>query len=112
MRTRFVFVCNNPEELERLKLRGRNCVEAGKLAIYAPKPLSPLRMLALGFRLALRRVHDSPEYDAICASEVQLDSRRSKLPVSLDGEVLTIATPLRFAVKPDSLQVIVPTTQK
>ena len=41
-RTRFVFACNNPEELDYFHLRGRECIEAGNLALYLPKPLSKL----------------------------------------------------------------------
>jgi diacylglycerol kinase family enzyme len=108
MRSRFVFVCNNPEELKRLNIRGRECLERDRFAIFVPKPLSPLRMLGLGIRLAMRRVHDATEYDAICARELHLVSKRRRLPVSLDGEVQIMPTPLHFAVQPKSLKVIVP----
>ena len=50
-RTRFVFACNNPEELDYFRLHGRQCIEAGNLALYLAKPLSKWGTLRLGLRL-------------------------------------------------------------
>ncbi|MEO5718806.1 MAG: diacylglycerol kinase family protein, partial [Chthoniobacterales bacterium] len=44
-RSRFVFVCNNPEELDYFHLRGRDCIDAHNLAIYLPRPLRPVGIL-------------------------------------------------------------------
>lgn len=107
-RSRFIFVCNNPQELERFGLRGRQCLEHDKLAVYIPEPLSPVRMLGLALRLLTGRLEKADGYEALCAAELQLENRRPRLPVSVDGELEMMETPLRYRVRPGALRVLVP----
>lgn len=106
--SRLAFVCNNPQELERFNLRGRECLEQDKLAVYLPEPLSPIRTLALGVRMACRRLEQAPGYDALCAREMRLDTKRARLPVSVDGEVEMMVPPLYYRARARALRVIVP----
>jgi diacylglycerol kinase family enzyme len=107
-RTRFIFVCNNPQELEKFDVRGRECLEQGKLAVYLPDPLTPLQMIGLGARMMFGRLREAGGYHAICAGELRLDIRRSRVPVSIDGEVEMFETPLTYRIRPEALRVLVP----
>lgn len=107
-RSRFVFVCNNPEELDYFRLRGRECIEAGNLAIYVPRPLTPGGILRLGFRLLTREAEETEDFDVICARELRLEIEPACVPVSLDGEVEMMDVPLHYRLRKGALRVRVP----
>jgi diacylglycerol kinase family enzyme len=109
-RTRFGFACNNPEELDYFRLRGRRCIEAGNLALYLPKPLSKRGILRLGLRLLARKTEEKRDFDMICAPELHLDIQPARVPVSLDGEVEMMEAPLHYRLLRGALRVRVPLT--
>lgn len=110
-RSRFVFVCNNPEELDYFHLRGRECIDAHNLAIYLPRPLSPAGILRLGFRMLRRKVEETHDFEMVCAREARLEIEPSCVPVSLDGEVEMMPAPLQYRLRVGALRVRVPETQ-
>jgi diacylglycerol kinase family enzyme len=107
-RTRFVFVCNNPEELDYFHLRGRECIDADKFAVYVPKPLSPAGILRFGFRLLARQAQKTKDFEWLCARELLLEIEPSSVPVSLDGDVKMIKAPLHYRLRLGALRVRVP----
>ena len=107
-RSRFVFVCNNPEELDYFRLRGRECIDAGKLAIYLPKPLSPFGILRLGFWMLRRETEETRDFAMICAPKLRLEIEPPRVPVSLDGEVEMMSAPLHYRLRVGALRVRVP----
>ncbi len=111
-RSRFVFVCNNPQELEYFNIRGRECLDDDKLAVYLPEPLHPLRMIGMGMRLLFHRMEGASGYDALCAREMRLNMRRPRVPVSVDGEVEMFDTPLHYRMRAKALRVMVPAETK
>ncbi|MEO7951755.1 MAG: diacylglycerol kinase family protein [Chthoniobacterales bacterium] len=110
-RSRFVFVCNNPEELDYFHLRGRECIDAHNLAIYLPRPLRPVGILRLGFRMLRRKVEETHDFEMICAREARLEIEPSCVPVSLDGEVEMMPAPLCYRLRVGVLRVRVPEIQ-
>ena len=104
-RSRFIFVCNNAEELDYFHLRGRECVDARRFAIYLPKPLTPAGTLRLGFRLLMRKTKEAQDYEMLCACDLRLDIEPSCVPVSFDGEVAMIAAPLQYRLLAGALRV-------
>ena len=74
-RSRFVFVCNNPEELDYFNLPGRECIDADKFAVYVPKPLSPPGILRLGFRMLRRQAQESRDFEMFCSREMSFGNR-------------------------------------
>ncbi|MDQ2867691.1 MAG: sphingosine kinase [Verrucomicrobiota bacterium] len=107
-RSRFVFVCNNPEELDYFHLRGRECIDAHNLAIYLPKPLSRAGILRFGFRMLRRKAEEAHDFEMVCAREVRLEIEPSFVPVSLDGEVEMMPAPLKYRLRVGALRVRVP----
>ncbi len=110
-RSRFVFVCNNPEELDYFRLRGRGCIESDNLAIYLPRPLSPAGILRLGFRMLRRQAQQSHDFDMVCTREARLEIEPARVPVSLDGEVEIMPAPLLYRLRLGALRVRVPASQ-
>jgi diacylglycerol kinase family enzyme len=47
-------------------------------------------------------------FESLIAAEVALDGGRARMRVSLDGEVMTLDSPLNFRIRPRALSVIVP----
>ncbi len=107
-RSRFVFVCNNPEELDYFHLHGRECIDAHNLAIYLPKPLSPAGILRLGFRMLRKKAEETHDFEMICVHEAHLEIEPSFVPVSLDGEVGMMRAPLCYRLRVGALRVRVP----
>ncbi|PZR72996.1 MAG: sphingosine kinase [Chthoniobacterales bacterium] len=107
-RSRFVFVCNNPEELDYFHLRGRECIDADNLAVYLPQPLSPPGILRLGLRMLARKAEETQDFEMLCARELRLEIDPPRVPVSFDGEVEMMEVPLCYRLRVGALQVRVP----
>ncbi len=50
------------------------------------------------------------DFDAVCAKEISIETRRRRLRVATDGEVTVMNTPLHYEVRAGALRVIVPAT--
>jgi diacylglycerol kinase family enzyme len=108
LRSRFVFVCNNPEELHYFNLPGMECIEADKFAVYVPQPLTPAAILRLGFRMLGRQAQERRDFVKFCAHDLLLEIEPSRVPVSLDGEVRIMESPLHYRLRPRALRIRVP----
>jgi diacylglycerol kinase family enzyme len=107
-RSRFVFVCNNPAELDYFNLPGRECIDADKFALYVPNPLTPAGILRLGFRMLARQAQESRDFDTFCARDLLLEIEPPRVPVSLDGEVEIMQSPLHYRLRLGALRIRVP----
>jgi diacylglycerol kinase family enzyme len=107
-RSRFVFVCNNPAELEYFNLPGRQCIDAGKFAVYVPRPLNPAGIVRLGFRMLGRRAQECRDFETFCARDVSFEIKPSIVPVSLDGEVEIMQSPLHYRLRLGALRICLP----
>ncbi len=87
---------------------GRSRLDGGELAVYLVEKLT----LGCVVRLALRVVLGDWRRDAAvqqrCAPSLEIGSGRSAVRVMNDGEVMLLAPPLRYRVRPGALRVIVP----
>ena len=107
--TPLLFVGNNRYETGLLRLGKRAAIDKGELCLYAP-----LARTRLGFGwLSLRALFGRPDrqrdfltVEGIEACEI--DSRRPKLMVAMDGEARLLETPLRFRIRKGALRLIVP----
>jgi diacylglycerol kinase family enzyme len=106
--TPFVFVGNNEYEIERLDLGVRKSLEAGNLCVYFPNRASRLGVLGLALRALLGRLRQASDFNALRATEAWIDTRRTLLPVALDGEVDHLVPPLHYRIRPKALNVILP----
>ena len=60
-------------------------------------------------RALFGRVRQAREFDAVCAKEIWIETRRRKrLRVANDGEVMIMNAPLHYRIRPRALRVIVP----
>jgi diacylglycerol kinase family enzyme len=106
--TPLLFIGNNVYETSLLSLGRRSDLDQGELCLYAPLVRGRLRFLSLGLRslFGLTRQRDFASLAGL--SDVTVHSRRAVLTVSLDGEAVPIATPLRYRIRPAALRLIAP----
>jgi diacylglycerol kinase family enzyme len=106
--TPFVFVGNNQYEIERFNLGGRSSLERGDLCVYFANRTGRLGMVRLALRALLGRLRQDRDFNALCATEVTIDTSRRHLPVAFDGEVEQMPPPLTYRIRPRALNVMLP----
>ncbi|HEY7116813.1 MAG TPA: diacylglycerol kinase family protein [Tepidisphaeraceae bacterium] len=106
--TPFVFVGNNQYAIERLNLGSRPRLDTGDLCVYFTNRTGRLGMLRLAFRALLGRLKQDKDFNALCTTELFIDTPRRQISVALDGEVHRLATPLHFTTRPAALKVMMP----
>jgi diacylglycerol kinase family enzyme len=108
-KTPFVFVGNNEYQMESLQLGGRERLDAGRLSLYVAHRTGRLGLLRLAISALFGRLRQAKDFDALCAQEIWVETRRPKrLPVATDGEVTVMTTPLHYRIRKGALKVIVP----
>ena len=107
--TPLLFVGNNKYETGLLSLGRRESIDRGELCLYAPLAASRLAFAWICLRAVLGRPDRQDDFLTLEGiEEVEVDSRRPRLMVALDGEVLPMETPLRYRVRKGALNLIVP----
>lgn len=107
-RTPLVFVGTNRYQIEEFGLPGGDCVGRGGLAVYVARPTGWAGLVRLASQALLGRLHGERSLHLMCAGEAKVETRRGRVPVALDGEVVLLETPLLFAKRPAALKVAVP----
>ena len=107
-RTPFVFVGNNEYRMRGLGGVSRASLTGGQLAIYVMKASERLSLLRLGLEVTTRGVDQVPELDLFRVTESKVETRRRRLRVALDGEVMVLASPLEYRSRPGALRVLAP----
>lgn len=83
-------------------------VDGGHLTLYLVETLSAARLVRLGLGFAVGEWRRLPDLERREAGALALDARRRALRVMNDGEVVLIAPPLRYRIRPAALRVLVP----
>ena len=108
VRTPLVFVGSNKFQIEEFGLPGGSCFDGGELALYVARPTGLPGLMRLAMQALLGRLRGERSLQVLCTTKAKVTTRRSRIPVALDGEVLVLDTPLRFATRTAALKVIVP----
>jgi len=107
--TPMLFVGNNHYALERGHLGQRAALDGGTLSIYAVAPHPTAKLIGFALRTLAGRANVMKDFAAIGdAASLDVTGDDAKVPVALDGEVDTFATPLRFTCDAGALTVIAP----
>lgn len=107
-RTPFVFVGNNAYRMEGLNAGSRDSLTDGRLAIYIMNANGRRSLLWLAWSVLIGRARRIQELEMLSVLEAQVETRRPKLQVALDGEVLEERDPLGYRVRPAALAVFTP----
>jgi diacylglycerol kinase family enzyme len=109
IRTPFVFVGNNIYKMEGIDLGSRDSLTEGVLCLgVAQYRIGRWGLVRLAFRALFGRLRGERDFTVLTADEVLIASRHKRLPVSLDGEVALLETPLVYRTRPQALRVIAP----
>jgi diacylglycerol kinase family enzyme len=107
--TPLLFVGNNRYDTNLLTLGRRASVDRGELCLYAPLARNRFHFLRLALRSLFGRldqVRDFVNLDGL--QQVEVGSRSPSLSVAVDGETVTLETPLRYRIRPGALRLLVP----
>lgn len=107
VRTRCLAVTCNALAAGALGEHRRLVLDGGQLGVYASRHAGPLAPLELLTTLATGTIARDGGMDAACAGRLDVRAARRSLAVSIDGEVRPLALPLRFAIRPRALGVLV-----
>lgn len=108
-RTPLVFVGNNTYQLDLLNIGKRACVNEGCLSLYVANTQNRWGVFKMSLRAMLGRLRQTRDFEQVCLSEFTIVSRRKRLYVGLDGEVVKLRPPLHYRTWPGALKVRVPT---
>jgi diacylglycerol kinase family enzyme len=106
VRTPLVVVSNNPYGLEAGRPHGRPRVDGGALGLYVVRDGGRWRFLKTAIRSLVVSLEGDAAFDATTARSVVVGSRRRRVKVALDGEVVKMRTPLRCESLPGALRVV------
>lgn len=105
-RTPFVLVGNNEYRMKGLHATSRDTLSGGCLSVYVMDARRRRSLLGLGLKVLLRGVDQVAELELFRVGEARIETRRSRLQVAADGEVVTLASPLTYRCRPGALTVI------
>ncbi|MGZ8260577.1 MAG: diacylglycerol/lipid kinase family protein [Caldimonas sp.] len=105
-KTPFVFIGNNVYRMQGFAIGERERLDARCLSLYVVHRSGRWRLLQLAVRALFGRLEQARDFDAICAAEIDVESRRRRLRVATDGEITVMTPPLRYRIRPASLVVV------
>jgi YegS/Rv2252/BmrU family lipid kinase len=106
--TPFVFVGNNEYAIEGFDLGERKTLNAGKLSLYVSQRTGRLGLAGFALRALFGRLRQARDFDALLATEIVIETRRRRIRVATDGEVVMMDAPLHYRIRAGALNVIVP----
>jgi diacylglycerol kinase family enzyme len=112
VRTRTLFVGNNPLQLKQIGIPLADALSMGQLAAIMLRPVGSFPMLWLLARGALGKLGEADNvisfgFDGITVRRATL-SRSKRIKVATDGEIAWLDAPVRFRVSPEPLHLIKP----
>lgn len=108
VRTPFIFIGNNEYVVEGLRVGARAALDAGRLSVIVAPDCGRFEILALPVRAVLGRIDPDAHLSSQPADEVVVELSRRSVNVALDGEVVTMRTPLRYRIRRRLLRTLVP----
>lgn len=107
--TPLLLVGNNRYSLEAGAVGSRESFTEGKLSLYAIARSSRASLLWFGIRALLGLADRTRDFAAVGDSAgFTVESSDSDIEIALDGEILRIELPAKFAIQPGALRVVVP----
>lgn len=106
--TPFVFVGNNEYRMAGLRAGSRESLSGGHLALYVMHAARRSSLLRLGWQVLWCGVDQVQELELHAVPEASIETRRRRLRVALDGELLVLDAPLIYRIRPAALRVLTP----
>jgi YegS/Rv2252/BmrU family lipid kinase len=107
-RTPFLFIGNNAYSMEALRIGERKSIDGGVLGVYFARGARRLDIIALACRSLIGRLEQAKTFETFTTAELEVETRRSKIDVSTDGEVNSLSSPLKYRIRIRALRVLAP----
>ncbi|MCJ8162789.1 diacylglycerol/lipid kinase family protein [Acinetobacter zhairhuonensis] len=108
VKTPLIFFGNNQLQLAEMKLRIAKCAEQGQVAGVVVAKSDKLTLFRMLLQLIRGQLEKAPDVYSFSADEVKVYSRRDKLTVAIDGEIVEMRPPLRISVQKNAVNMMVP----
>ena len=109
IRTHVFMVSNNSYDLSRVGIEApRTTLSEGRLSVYWLPHLRRLDLMRFAAQYLRGRVREAPGFRSFRTSRMKMQTPRDHLHLGMDGEVMTMRTPLVITTVPQSLLVRVP----
>jgi diacylglycerol kinase family enzyme len=109
-RTPLLLVANNEYRTSGVHAGTRESLARGRLALYVLNAERRPGLLRLAWEVLLKGAERAKEIDLITVEQATIETRRRRLQVATDGEVLSLESPLSYRIRPGALRVYVPAT--
>ena len=106
--TPLLFVGNNDYRIDLGAPGQRESVEDGELCVMVMRKKTRTGLIAASIRALFNRSRPDDMVNLDAVERLRVDSRRSQLAVSLDGEVVSAAPPLNYRIRKKALRVVAP----
>jgi diacylglycerol kinase family enzyme len=106
-RTPLVFVGNNEYQMTGLQAGSRKSLTTGRLAVYVLHAERRPGLLRLAGQILLKGA-EVKELDLLSVEAATVETRRPLVQVALDGEVVSLKSPMSYRIKPGALAVFAP----
>ena len=111
VRTPVLVVSNNPYDGEAgSMLLRRNTLDSGKLGVYVARQRDTWGLLRLMGRTVLGTWQHDEELETLTAAQLTVHSRRHRLKMVNDGEILQMEPPLNYRIRHKALKILAPRT--
>jgi len=106
--TPLLLVGNNRYRMDLFALGHREALDRGEICLYAVGARTRLHLLWAAVRGLFGRLDQQRDFLTLCGEAIDIASERPALTLSVDGETVTMRTPLRYRVRPGALTIIAP----
>lgn len=106
--TPLAFVARSAYQLETLGMDGADAVRAGHFALFIAKGKTRVGLAGAALRLAMGKMARGADFDMVVSDDMEIETRKPRKLVALDGEKEMMTSPFRLKVLHDALKVIVP----
>ncbi len=99
---------NNAYKMEGLEIGTRGALDRGQMCLYVLHRTGRWGLLQLAATALCGRLSRAGNFDALCVTELAIDSPHRRLLVAADGEVRAMEPPLHYRMRPGALRVLAP----
>lgn len=107
-RANVVVIASHTYALRHFRVEGHSPPDDGLLTVWVPRTANTFNLFVLAIRAVFGLAREGVHYDMITTREALIERRTSELTVTIDGEVRTVTSPLRYRLHRAALKVMVP----
>jgi diacylglycerol kinase family enzyme len=104
--TPFVFVGNNVYSLEGIGGVTRTALDKGILSVFIARTSSRLVLFKIVLFALIGKMHLLDEFDERKTTKLSIETKRRRLNISRDGEVMRLKSPLTYEIQPGVLRIL------